>query len=75
VVGAAQETLERLRDGNLAYEARFGFIFIVCASGKSAQEMLELLEARISNEADVELAIAAREQHKITCLRLKRLTP
>ena len=75
VDGASEETLERLRDGNLAYEARFGFIFIVCASGKSAGQMLELLEARISNESGVELGIAAAEQHKITHLRLQRLVP
>lgn len=73
-VGAAsEETLRALRDGNLAYEARFGHIFIVCATGKSAEEMLALLEARMPNDADRELAVAAAEQMKITELRLAKI--
>jgi 2-oxo-4-hydroxy-4-carboxy-5-ureidoimidazoline decarboxylase len=59
--------------GNRAYEARFGFIFIVCATGKRADEMLALLEARLHNPIDDELRIAAAEQAKITALRLGKL--
>lgn len=70
---ADEATLERLRDGNVAYEARFGHIFIVCATGKSAAEMLALLEARMDNDPDDELAVAAAEQMKITELRLHKL--
>ena len=70
---AADETLRRLADANRAYEARFGYIFIVCATGKSAGEMLALLEARLRHDADDELRIAADEQRKITRLRLTKL--
>ncbi|GAB5547937.1 MAG: 2-oxo-4-hydroxy-4-carboxy-5-ureidoimidazoline decarboxylase [Sandaracinaceae bacterium] len=70
---ADESTLRALRDGNLAYEARFGHIFIVCATGKSAAEMLSLLEARMDNDPDEELAVAAAEQMKITELRLHKL--
>lgn len=67
-------TLEALRDGNRAYLERFGYIFIVCATGKSAAEMLALLRARLSNYPDAELMIAAAEQAKITKLRLEKLS-
>ncbi len=70
---AAAETLERLAAANRAYEERFGFIFIVCATGKSAAEMLALLEARLGSERRRELEIAAGEQDKITRLRLEKL--
>jgi len=72
-VGADVRTLEALRAANQAYLARFGYIFIVCASGKSAASMLELLEQRFGNDPDRELRIAAAEQAKITKLRLERL--
>jgi len=62
-----------LADGNRAYEARFGFIFIVCATGKTAEEMLALLHARLPNERDRELRVAAEEQRKITRIRLEKL--
>lgn len=62
-----------LAEGNRAYEERFGYQFIVCASGKSAEEMLELLRDRLDNDPRAELAIAAREQGKITLLRLEKL--
>ena len=71
---ASESTLLRLAEGNRAYEARFGHIFIVCATGKSADEMLSLLEARLGNPPEQELAIAAAEQHKITRLRLAKLS-
>ncbi len=55
------------------YEEKFGFIFIVCAIGKSAEEMLDLCRRRVHNSADAEIRIAADEQRKITEIRLKKL--
>jgi len=75
VAGADDAVLERLRDANVAYEERFGHIFIVCATGKSASEMLGLLEERMANPPDVELDVAAAEQMKITQIRLGQLEP
>lgn len=73
VEGAGREVLERLAKGNTDYEERFGHIFIVCATGKSAAEMLALLEARLSNDPAHEITVAAEEQNKITRIRLKKL--
>ena len=73
VNGADEATLLALRAGNRAYRERFGFIFIVCATGKSAAEMLALLRARLDHDPAAELAIAAGEQAKITRLRLAGL--
>jgi 2-oxo-4-hydroxy-4-carboxy-5-ureidoimidazoline decarboxylase len=73
VGGAAEDVLEGLLRGNGEYEARFGHIFIVCATGRSAAEMLALLRRRLPNDAARELEIAAAEQRKITAIRLKRL--
>jgi 2-oxo-4-hydroxy-4-carboxy-5-ureidoimidazoline decarboxylase len=70
---ASQETLEALAAGNEAYEQRFGYIFIVCATGKSADEMLALLQARLPNEPSQEIHVAKGEQAKITRLRLEKL--
>jgi len=67
-------TLIALRDENALYLARFGFIFIVCATGKSATEMLQLLRSRVGHTPSEELGIAAQEQAKITRLRLQKLT-
>jgi len=61
-----------LAEGNRQYEERFGRIFIVCASGKSAAEILELLTGRIQNTAADELLEAAEQQRQITQLRLRR---
>lgn len=72
-LGASEATLLSLRDGNQAYRERFGFSFIVCATGKSAEEMLALLQTRLKHAPDLELAIAAAEQAKITHLRLEKL--
>ena len=63
-------TRRRLAEANREYEARFGYIFIVCATGKTAGEMLALLEARLRHDAGEELRIAAEEQRQITQLRL-----
>ncbi|NTX00443.1 2-oxo-4-hydroxy-4-carboxy-5-ureidoimidazoline decarboxylase [Myxococcus sp. CA040A] len=73
VNGAAEAVIQGLADGNKAYEERFGFIFLVCATGKSAEEMLGLLRARLGNPPDEELRIAAGEQAKITRIRLEKL--
>jgi OHCU decarboxylase len=73
VAGAAEETLRRLTDANRDYERRFGYIFIVCATGRTAGEMLSLLESRLRHDAETELRIAAEEQRKISQLRLKKL--
>lgn len=70
---ASEETLLALRDGNLRYEAKFGHIFVVCATGKTASEMLALLEARLGNDPATELDVAKGEQAKITRLRLQKL--
>ena len=70
---AAPETLAELAAGNRLYEARFGRVFLVCATGKSADEMLALLRARLDHDEDTELSVAAGEQAKITRLRLERL--
>jgi 2-oxo-4-hydroxy-4-carboxy-5-ureidoimidazoline decarboxylase len=70
---ADQATLEALAAGNDAYEQKFGYIFIVCATGKSAAEMLALLQARLPHEASQEIHVAMCEQAKITRLRLEKL--
>jgi 2-oxo-4-hydroxy-4-carboxy-5-ureidoimidazoline decarboxylase len=73
VDGASQDVLEALAAGNREYERRFGYIFIVCASGKSADGMLQLLRDRLPNSPEVEIIIAAAEQAKITELRLEKV--
>ena len=73
VAGASDDVLRRLLDANQRYEKKFRFIFVVCATGKSATEMLELLEQRLGNERGQELRIAAGEQSKIAKLRLEKL--
>jgi 2-oxo-4-hydroxy-4-carboxy-5-ureidoimidazoline decarboxylase len=73
VEGADRAILERLSKGNADYEEKFGHIFIVCATGKSAAEMLALLEARMPNDPKTEVMVAAEEQNKITRIRLKKL--
>jgi 2-oxo-4-hydroxy-4-carboxy-5-ureidoimidazoline decarboxylase len=70
---ASVQTLQELAAGNQAYEQRFGYIFIVCATGKSANEMLQLLNLRLYNNPEVEIQIAMEEQNKITKLRLEKL--
>ena len=70
---AGAETRQALADGNRAYERRFGHIYLVCATGRSAEEMLASLRQRLSNDPATELRVAAAEQAKITRLRLERL--
>jgi 2-oxo-4-hydroxy-4-carboxy-5-ureidoimidazoline decarboxylase len=73
IVEADDKVLELLRALNRRYLELYGFIFIVCATGKSAGEMLGLLEGRLGNEREAELKNAAREQAAITSLRLLKL--
>jgi allantoicase len=73
IQSAAATTLVEVERLNREYEARFGYIFIVCASGKSSEEMLRILKSRIENDDESELRIAAGEQAKITELRLGKL--
>jgi 2-oxo-4-hydroxy-4-carboxy-5-ureidoimidazoline decarboxylase len=70
---ASEETLQGLAKGNADYEEKFGYIFIVCATGKRADEMLAFLQERLHNAPEVELTIAAQEQAKITRIRLQKL--
>jgi len=69
---ANDEVLEVLSQGNADYEAKFGFIFIVCATGKSAKQMSDLLQARLPNNKAQELVNAAEEQRKIFQLRIDK---
>lgn len=73
VRNSAADTMSALADLNRSYEEKFGFIFIVCAAGKSSEEMLAILRGRLQNPADQELPVAAAEQAKITTLRLQKL--
>ena len=70
---AAEPVRQALAAVNREYERRFGFIYIVCAAGKSAEELLALARSRLANRPEQELAIAAGEQQKITRLRLDNL--
>ena len=71
--GSAPATIKDLADLNRQYEEKFGYIFIVCAAGKSSEEMLGILRDRMNNAPENELRIAAAEQAKITHLRLYKL--
>ena len=73
VSNAPEEAVDALATLNRAYEQKFGFIFIICASGKSSEEMLAALRERLNNDPAAELQIAATEQSKITELRLRKL--
>jgi OHCU decarboxylase len=70
---AAIETKAALAAGNQEYEERFGFIFIVCATGRTSEEMLAILRERLQHDLGTELRVAAEEQRKITRLRLEKL--
>ncbi|HIC37393.1 MAG TPA: 2-oxo-4-hydroxy-4-carboxy-5-ureidoimidazoline decarboxylase [Candidatus Marinimicrobia bacterium] len=73
IQGADEVILEDLAESNRLYKDRFGFIFIICATGKSAEEMFALLKERLKNDPEAELLTAAKEQNKITQLRLGNL--
>lgn len=66
-------TQASLAEANRAYERRFGRIYLVCAAGRSAEDLLMDLETRMKNDPERELAVAAAEQEKITRLRLRAL--
>ncbi|HKR66792.1 MAG TPA: allantoicase [Thermoanaerobaculia bacterium] len=70
---ASDETMAALAEGNRAYEEKFGFVYLVCATGRSADDMLANLRGRINNDRETELRIAAEEHAKITALRLEKL--
>jgi OHCU decarboxylase len=70
---ASPETLAQLAEANQEYFAKFGNVFLICATGKSAEEILESLRTRLTNDAQTETRIAAEEQRKIIRLRLEKL--
>ena len=70
---SAEQTMDALAQLNREYDEKFGHIFIVCASGKTSEEMLAELGRRLNNEPSEELRVAAGEQAKITRLRLDKL--
>ena len=73
VMSADAAAREDLAQANREYEEKFGFIFIVCATGKSSAEMLEILRGRMRNTPGVELREAAEQQRLITRLRLRKM--
>lgn len=70
---ANQATIEALAKANTDYEAKFGYIFIVSASGKSAEELLAIIQTRLQHQPEDEINVAMNEQHKITVIRLVKL--
>ena len=70
---ATKDVQNELAEVNRLYLEKFGFIFIVCATDKSADEMLAICKARLRNSAGTELQLAAEEQRKITEIRLNKL--
>jgi len=72
VTTAGQEAKAALARANREYEQRFGHIFIVCATGKSPTEILQILERRMRNDKETELREAAEQQRQITNIRLKK---
>lgn len=73
VANAPHATVDSLAELNRVYEQKFGFIFIICATGKTSGEILTALRERLQHEPEAELPIAAAEQSAITQLRLKKL--
>jgi 2-oxo-4-hydroxy-4-carboxy-5-ureidoimidazoline decarboxylase len=73
VAGAARPTMQALADGNVAYERRFGHIYLVCATGRTAPELLALLTARLENDPDTEWGVVRSELQKINRIRLGKL--
>jgi 2-oxo-4-hydroxy-4-carboxy--5-ureidoimidazoline (OHCU) decarboxylase len=70
---ASAETLKVMAAANGAYKATFGHVFIICATGKSSEQILKSLQERLGHDAETELRIAGEEQRKITRLRLEKL--
>ncbi|MFF5204709.1 2-oxo-4-hydroxy-4-carboxy-5-ureidoimidazoline decarboxylase [Streptosporangium sp. NPDC000396] len=73
VIGAGQAVLDELAEGNRAYEERFGHIYLICATGLSAEEMLTRLRERLGNEDEAEREVVRAELAKITRLRVAKL--
>ena len=73
VDGASTDVRAELAAANREYERRFGHTYVVCATGKSAEEMLAIARARLGNDPETELRVAAEEQRQITRLRLAKL--
>jgi 2-oxo-4-hydroxy-4-carboxy-5-ureidoimidazoline decarboxylase len=73
VLGADPATIQALADGNEAYERRFGHIYLVCATGRSAGELLALLQERLGNDPGAEWGVVRRELAKINQIRLAGL--
>jgi 2-oxo-4-hydroxy-4-carboxy-5-ureidoimidazoline decarboxylase len=73
ITTATKNILQELKAANDDYEKKFGYIFIVCATGKSAEEMLSILKSRLKNSPQEEIKIAIHEQNKITHLRIDKL--
>lgn len=71
--GAQQAVLDALREGNAAYEERFGHVYLVCATGRSAQELLAILHSRLGNDPATERVVLRRELAAINRIRLTRL--
>jgi 2-oxo-4-hydroxy-4-carboxy-5-ureidoimidazoline decarboxylase len=72
VISAAETTLTQLAEGNARYEDRFGFTYIVCATGKSPEEMLSILKRRLSGDLSSEMREAAEQQRQIMHIRLRK---
>jgi len=73
MAGASTHLLDSFARANHDYETKFGYIFIVCAAGKSASEMLAALQQRLQNDPALEIENAAEQQRLIMQLRLRRL--
>ena len=70
---AGARLVDALADGNAEYERRFGHIYLVCATGKSGDELLAILRERLGNDRDTEWKVVAAELAKINQLRLRKL--
>jgi len=70
--GASEDVIGALAAVNRAYEDRFGYVFLICATGRTAAEMLSIARERLTHDPATEIRIAAAEQAKITALRLER---
>ena len=73
ITGGDADVSERIRRGNVAYEQRFGRVFLIRAAGRSAEEILAQLEQRLENDPAAEEPIVARELREIALLRLERM--
>ena len=74
VADVPERVLQELAEANRQYEARFGYVFIICATGRTAPEMLGSLRSRLTNDPAAEIRIAAAEQARITALRLTAIS-